>query len=82
MKITKIYGCTASDLIFDGISTTDIEFSQTEVLDHLLPKLREAIERGEVGLDRLMDLFPYESSETSEQCETCGDSVETTMWKI
>ncbi len=83
MKITKITGCTAYDFIIDNISISDEKFDRTKVLDYLITKLKDKVNAGEIGLQSIVDLFPYESFETSDYaCDQCGDTVETMVWDI
>ena len=81
MKIVETSGCTAANLTVDGVSIQDLD--EMEVFDALVPKLRAALQRNEVGLCKIVNLFQYDSYESdNEPCDQCGDCVSVTTWNL
>ena len=54
-----------------------------ELVDHLCERFKHELKRNNVRVDDLIDCFDYDDRETEDgYCETCGDSVTTTTWKL
>jgi len=81
MKVEISEGCTAFYTTIDGKPIEEVDKNQ--LLDYLLVKLKESVNRGEVSIDDIIKLFQYDDYETdSRPCEQCGDSVSRTFWNI
>lgn len=54
-----------------------------ELVDHLCERFKYELKRNNVRVDDLIDCFDSDEYETEEDsCETCGDSVTTTTWRL
>ncbi len=77
------FGTTANgkDLYGEYNPMTPIEIM--ELVDHLCERFKHELKRNNVRVDDLIDCFDYDDRETEDgYCETCGDSVTTTTWKL
>jgi hypothetical protein len=83
-KIEIIQGCTAFDTVINGVSVEDIpESEKEEVVNYLIDQLKESYKRGEVTLESLIENFQYDEYERDDySCESCGDTVSTTIYNI
>jgi hypothetical protein len=83
-KFQEINGCTAFDRLING--KRESEYSPEEIkemIDYLLPKVRQMIDENSLDLFALVSIFPYSDFKyDSESCEQCGDSVSETIWEI
>lgn len=87
-NVTISRGCTAfytsvNDKVigseYDPLPQNELD----EFVDYLLSKAKEGIADGTVCINELINLFPYDDFETEDGvCETCGDSVSQTHWKL
>lgn len=83
MKIVIGEGCTGGGLNVDGVENTDEKFDQGKILEYLIIKLREKIVTGEVQLESIIRLFPYDDYyQQDEPCEQCGDTYSSTTWNL
>ena len=54
-----------------------------ELVDYLCEKFKEQLKNNTVSIDDLIECFQYDDSETEDDsCDTCGDSVSTTTWRL
>jgi len=82
-KIEMSRGCTADAFIVNGEDYWDLpEELQKEFVDYMIEQLRESINRSEIHVNTLVELFQPDNWETSERCEQCGDSVHTEYWNL
>ena len=83
-KFEEVIGCTAFDFLVNGKSLSDIpKNDQYGILDYLFVKIKEGIKENTIQLERVVQLFQYDDYEHDpEQCSSCGDTVEATIWNI
>ena len=83
-NISKTEGSTAFDFSVNGKSVS--EFSNEEhsqLVDHLLLKIKEEIGEQTILLEDVVRLFqPDDWKSDSNQCEQCGDYIQTTTWNV
>lgn len=84
MKIEKSYGCTVSDLKFDGKSEANLSNEERgEVVKNILEKLKEHLDKNYTSLWDVVELFQYDSYESDKDpCDQCGDTISKTTWNI
>lgn len=81
MNIKIIQGCTAYNTLINDTPVAD--YGELKLIDELLPKIKEGIQNGTISINNVIELFQYDSFEQEEEsCETCGDSVSTTIYNI
>ena len=83
-KFEEVMGCTAFDFLVNGKSLSDIpKNDQDQILDYLFVKIKEGIKENTIQLERVVQIFQYDDYESDPDiCETCGDSVSSTIWNI
>jgi hypothetical protein len=83
-KIENIEGCTAFDIVINGVSIVDVpENEKEELVNYLIDQLKESYKRGEITLHSLIQNFQYDDYDCdNEPCEQCGDTVSTTTYNI
>jgi hypothetical protein len=84
LNITIVEGCTAYAQIFNGIPEESLTDEQkSEIVDYLIAKLKERVQRGNTSLESIVQLFEYDSCKTDDEaCDQCGDYVTTTKYII
>ena len=81
MKIVISEGCTAFYTSIDGVDSNDVSLPET--LDYILAKAKEGILDGTIQLDSLIRIFQYSDYEHDDYvCDSCGDTVNRTIWEI
>jgi hypothetical protein len=54
-----------------------------ELVDYLCEKFKEQLKNNTVSIDDLIQCFQYDNYEIEDgSCDTCGDSVSTTTWRL
>jgi hypothetical protein len=83
-KIVETTGCTAFNFTINDEPISDIpEKKQEEILDYVLGKIKEGINENTILFTDVVTLFqPDDWEHDPNVCETCGDSISTTTWKI
>jgi hypothetical protein len=83
-EIIESTGCTKFGFSINGKELNDLPENEIEeVIDYLLPKIKESIKNKEINLSTIMHIFPYAGYEhTKEPCGQCGDHVTITVWRI
>lgn len=80
----EVTGCTAfnfyvNDEPFYSLS----EERQEEILDYLLVKLKEEFKANAIQINQIVEMFQYDDYKNDpEPCGQCGDTIQTTIWKI
>lgn len=88
MKIEITRGCMSDAISIDGQIVHHIEddnlrkLKEIEVLDYLLPKIKEHVLMGCINLHKVIDLFQYSDEEDLGECDQCGDNVYKTTWEL
>jgi len=80
MKIQVNTGCTSDSIIVD--SKLLDESNQEQVIDYLLPKIKEAILNNHISIRHVIELFEYEDEKAHGYCEQCGDTPYSTFYNI
>lgn len=78
IKITQ--GCTSNFIEVDGKDLRNI--SEAEVLDHILPKLKEYVLSGQCSIKEVIECFQYDDYEDLGKCDQCGDHVDRVTYNI
>lgn len=78
IKITQ--GCISDCIEVDGKDLRDI--SEAEVLDYILPKLKEYVLSGQSSIKDVVECFQYDEYEDLGKCDQCGDHVECVTYNI
>lgn len=83
-EFKEITGCTAFNFLVNGEPFYDLSNEkQEEIVDYLLAKLKNEFKEGSVLIDQIVGIFQYDDYEYDDHsCETCGDTVQQTTWKI
>jgi hypothetical protein len=83
MNITRTSGCTAYSFRVDGKSIDKLNQEElVSLFDRLVVKIRDNGISSDV-IEILCEELPHSDyTMTSESCESCGDYVETTTWKL
>lgn len=83
MKFEITQGCTAYNFSIDGKRYADMTTEEKEkVIDYALAKAKEHILNNHMAFEGIMEHFQYDSCDHGPKCETCGDSVSTTVINI
>ena len=83
-KFIETTGCTAfnftvNDHPFSKLSNQEYD----EMLDYLFMQIKKGLRDNTVLLRDVVGLFQYDHFESDpEQCEQCGDYVDTMTWNI
>jgi hypothetical protein len=80
MKIKITQGCTSDFIEVDGKDIRDC--SEAEILDHILPKLKEYVLMGCCGIKEVIECFQYEDYEDLGTCDQCFDHVSRVTYNI
>jgi hypothetical protein len=80
MKIEIYEGCTSAGMSVDDRRLEDID--ESEVVEYILSKIPDAVNRGEIDLMSLVRLFQSTDYECGSRCEQCGDTPCTTSYDI
>ena len=83
-KFTETTGCTAFDFSVNGNSFSDMsEQEYNEMVNYVFTKLKESFKEHTIQFEDVVRLFQYDHCEDDNHiCESCGDSVTTTIWNI
>jgi hypothetical protein len=89
MKNTKylfeeVTGCTAFNFYVNDQPLSEVSLEkQEEILDYLFVKVKEGIKEKSISFQDVVQLFQYDDYEHDDHvCGQCGDSIQTTTWKI
>jgi hypothetical protein len=89
MKNTKylfeeVTGCTAFNFYVNDQPLSEVSSEKhEEILDYLFVKVKEGINENTILFTDVVKLFQPDGWEHDPNvCETCGDSISTTTWKI
>ena len=80
----EVTGCTAFNFLVNGEPFYDLsQEKQEEILDYLLVKLKEDFKANAIQISQIVSIFQYDDYENDpEPCVQCGDTIQTTIWKI
>lgn len=87
-KIVKSEGCLSFGTTVNGQNIYGEYDPMTpeqidEFVDNLCTKFKHELKNNTVSIDDLIGCFQYDECETEDgYCETCGDSVTTTIWNL
>jgi len=83
-KFVETTGCTAFDFVVNDTSLSVLSKEEiNEILDYLFVKVKEGINENTILFTDVVKLFqPDDWEHDPNVCETCGDSISTTTWKI
>ena len=82
MIIEKTTGCTINSFIIDDKEICDIDkIELRKILDTITQKCIE--ENGlQYTVMGIMDCLGYDEYESTAPCETCGDCIDTIIWRL
>lgn len=80
MKIVINKGCTSDSIIVDGKNINDL--NESDILDYLLPKVKEACLNHQFNIREIIELFQYDDEVDLGYCETCFDNAYSTTYNI
>jgi hypothetical protein len=83
MKFVITQGCTAFNFTVDDKRFDDLPREEKEkVIDHVLSKVKEQVLNNHIGFQGILEHFQYDSYDVGPKCDSCGDSVVTTVINI
>jgi hypothetical protein len=83
-KFIETTGCTAFDFSVNNKEVSELsEQEYNEMLDYLFIKVKEGINENTILFTDVVKLFQPDNWEYgTENCESCGDTIDVMTWNI
>ena len=82
-EITESLGCIKFDMTVNGKQLNDLSENEIkEIVDYLLPKIKEGFKNKEIDLSSIMGVVPSADEYTKGPCGHCGDLTDMAIWRI